>query len=124
MLTIYEITADYAVTAGDALAEKEAAPKWFILPEGWTWERVAAHRMAWGQPPEHYPIATAFGVAAWGVPRKPVKERVLLPFDPRREFFAQLQTAAAARRIPGGQMAARTAVERARFLRIRADIQR
>ena len=63
MLTTHEVTADYVVTQADARSEKDAAPKWYVLPEGWTWARVAAQRMVWGQPPEHYPIATVFGVA-------------------------------------------------------------
>ena len=118
MLTTHEVTADYVVTQADARSEKDAAPKWYVLPEGWTWARVAAQRMVWGQPPEHYPIATVFGVAAWGVPKRPVKDRVTLPFNARREFFGQLATASAARRLPGGVYAARCAIERARFLRL------
>ena len=124
MLTSHEITADYLVTPADARAERDAAPRWYVLPEGWTWERVASHRMVWGQPPEHFPVATAFGVAAWGVPVRPIKERIRLPYDARREFFGLLATASAARRVPGGALAARGAVQRARFLRSEAAISR
>ena len=124
MLTSHEITADYLVTPADARAERDAAPKWYCLPEGWTWERVASHRMVWGRPSEHYPVATIFGVAAWGVPRRPVRERVRLPYDARREFFDLLATSRAARRVPGGALAARGAIQRARFLREAAGIDR
>lgn len=124
LLTTHEVTADYSVTAADAAGERAAAPRWFRLPDGWTWDRVASHRMVWGQPSEHFPIATAFGVAVWGLPRRPLRERVTLPYDARREFFDQLATARAARRLPGGAMAARAAADRARFIRLNCDLRR
>lgn len=117
MLTTHEVTAAYCVTADDARQERASAPPWYSLPDGWTWEQVAAQRMLWGQPPEHLPIASAFGVTAWGVPRRPARERIRLPFNPRSAAMDALRTAAAARKIPGGQLAARKAVESARFLR-------
>lgn len=36
------------------------------LPHGWTWERVESERMRWNIPDTMVPIATAYGVAAWG----------------------------------------------------------
>lgn len=118
MLTTHEITAELEVTRAEAVAEKQAAPRWYVLPEGWTWERVAAHRMIWGQPLEHYPLAVEFGVALWGVPQKPRRDPITLPFDPRREYCSQMATASHARRLPGGRLTARLALERCRFIRL------
>lgn len=118
MLTTHEVTAAYCVTDEDARQERDSAPRWYALPEGWTWALVAAQRMLWGQPAEHLPIASAFGVTAWGIPVRPARERIRLPFNPRSAAVNALRTAACARKIPGGQLAARKAVESARFLRL------
>ena len=41
----------------------------YNLPEGWTWDRVAARRAQWRSiRPIDVPVATAPGVVAWGVP--------------------------------------------------------
>lgn len=41
---------------------------YYELPEGWTWADVAWRRARWNTPKTMVPLASVFGVCAWGVP--------------------------------------------------------
>lgn len=98
--------------------ERQAAPRWYTLPQGWTWAKVAARRAEYDVPAGLYPLATAGGVAAWGVPLKPKRDRIRVPRTIRHDHSDFLMTAGLARRLPGGQLAARKALDNARFWRV------
>ena len=40
----------------------------YILPVGWTWERVAEHRARWDTDAIMVPLVVHHGVVGWGVP--------------------------------------------------------
>lgn len=53
-----------------ALCE-ETAPSWYVLPAGWTWDRVTLERAKWDIGGHMLPLATVPGVCVgWGVPLK------------------------------------------------------
>lgn len=52
----------------DRRCEKRNAPSHYTLPEGWTWDRVAKERQKWGIDKRQFPLVSALGATAWGVP--------------------------------------------------------
>lgn len=108
----------HQITATHAQAEEEAAPPWYRLPEGWTWERVAQQRSAWKVQAGLFPLASTNGVTGWGSPLRPQRDRVRIPHALRADHAEFLRTASAARKVPGGRLAARKALADARFWRL------
>ena len=48
--------------------ERENAPDFYSLPDGFTWATVAKKRREQGTNVNYFPLACAAGVTAWGVP--------------------------------------------------------
>jgi hypothetical protein len=65
----------HVITPEEGEAERLAAPDFYTLPNGWTWEAVAASRLTWNTRARAYPVATARGVAGWATPMLPAHER-------------------------------------------------
>lgn len=113
----------FVVTAAEAEAERDAAPAWYRLPAGWTWGLVATQRAIWNTDPSMFPVVSAFGVTAWARPLRPKRDRVRVPRTLRQDHADFLATANCARTLPGGQLAARKALDNARFWRTNNDFR-
>ncbi len=57
-----------AYTCHTCRCERDNAPEFYDLPDGWTWAKVARERDRWDIDPRRFPLAAGPNVVAWGVP--------------------------------------------------------